>query len=196
MHALILGGARSGKSRFAESWTADQAAEQGLPVVYVATAEALDAEMAERIARHREDRDPTWTTLEAPLDLPQALRAVACGATPAVTLVDCLTLWLTNLLLAERDPKDDMDALLSVLDDARAPVCLVSNEVGLGIVPGDPLSRSFRDWQGRLNQAVAAKVDTAIFMAAGLALPLKPAAPGALRGRSADGTSRGEGDGG
>jgi adenosylcobinamide kinase/adenosylcobinamide-phosphate guanylyltransferase len=176
MHALILGGARSGKSAFAERWLRERAAPAG-PLIYLATAQVGDAEMAERIARHRADRGDGWTTIEEPLALAGRLDAGFGEAEPggptAGVLVDCLTLWLSNLILADRDPAPDMKALLAALRRAKAPVCLVSNEVGLGIVPDNALSRRFRDWQGRLNQAVAAEAETVVFMAAGLPMWLK-----------------------
>jgi adenosylcobinamide kinase / adenosylcobinamide-phosphate guanylyltransferase len=167
---LVLGGARSGKSRHAEAL----ARATGLKRVYLATAQAFDDEMRERIAQHRADRAAHgWTTVEEPLDLPAALgRASASDAT---ALVDCLTLWLSNVILAERDVAAGQDALLTALAAAPGPVILVSNEVGLGIVPETPLGRRFRDAQGRLNQAVAAAADSVVFLAAGLPLTLKPA---------------------
>lgn len=163
-HGLILGGARSGKTRLALARTAAQASER----LYLATAEPLDAEMAARIARHRAERGPGWTTAEIPLDLPPAIRAARVPV-----LVDCLTLWLSNLMHAGRDPEAETAALLAALAAASVPVTLVSNEVGLGLVPETPLGRAFRDAQGRLNQAVAAAVPVVIFAAAGLPLTLK-----------------------
>ncbi len=164
--AFVIGGARSGKSRHAEGL----ARATGLPLVYIATAEAFDAEMAARIADHRTDRGAGWTTIEAPHDLAGALAAVPGGA---AVLVDCLTLWLSNLMLADR--MEEVATLLPALAVRRGPVVLVSNEVGLGIVPDTPLGRAFRDAQGRLNQAVAAVADRVVFMAAGLPLVLKAA---------------------
>lgn len=170
---LVLGGARSGKSRYAERI----ARSSGLARVYLAMAQALDDEMAGRIARHREDRAKDgWRTIEEPIGLPAAL---ARNAAPGViVLADCLTLWLTNLMLGERDLAASQSALLSVLRGARGPVILVSNEVGLGIVPETPLGRAFRDAQGQLNQAVAAICDDVVFIAAGLPLVLKQPDPG------------------
>jgi adenosylcobinamide kinase / adenosylcobinamide-phosphate guanylyltransferase len=164
---LVLGGARSGKSRYAE--TRIRAA--GGPCVYIATAQAFDDEMAERIAHHREDRGPDWRTVEAPIDLPQAISAER--GTGTAVLVDCLTLWATNLLLGEKDIAEATARLLSALRSHASPIALVSNEVGLGIVPDNPLSRRFRDVAGRMNQAVAAEVDEVQFIAAGLPLALK-----------------------
>jgi len=165
--ALVLGGARSGKSALAERLVR----ETGLRRVYLATAQAFDAEMAARIARHRADRGAGWETLEAPLALTGALAAADRPGT--VVLVDCLTLWLSNVMLDGRDAEDEATALLAALDGIAAPVALVSNEVGLGIVPDTPLGRAFRDAQGRLNQRVAALCDTVAFCAAGLPLWLK-----------------------
>jgi adenosylcobinamide kinase/adenosylcobinamide-phosphate guanylyltransferase len=160
---LILGGARSGKSRHAETLlTADPP-----PWRYVATAEAGDAEMAARIAAHRARRGEGWHTLEVPLDLPAAL------AEPLPTLVDCLTLWLANVMAAGRDVPAATAALLAALEARAAPTVLVSNEVGLGIVPQNTLARAFRDEAGRLHQALAARADRVCFMVAGLAMTVK-----------------------
>jgi len=166
---LVLGGARSGKSRYAESVIA------GLPPpwVYVATAEPGDDEMASRIATHRSRRDSNWRTVEAPRDLAAALDKCA----PAPVLVDCLTLWLSNLLLAEAEADIDMEIarLEKALASMTAPVVLVANEVGSGIVPDYPLGRRFRDLQGILNQRMAALADRVVLMVAGLPLPVKGA---------------------
>ena len=163
---LILGGARSGKTR--------RALALGEPFAerfYIATGEALDAEMADRIARHRRERGAAWTTVEAPLDLPAAIAALPGGA---VGIVDCLTLWLSNLMGAGRDPGSATNALLEAIRACPATLVIVSNEVGLGVVPETPLGRAFRDEQGRLNQAVAATVAEVEFVVAGLPLRLKP----------------------
>ncbi len=170
--ALILGGARSGKSAFAEQWLQTRPSGDARDLVYIATAQARDDEMVERIAHHRETRGDGWLTVEEPMDLPGALDAVDWRSSRGV-LIDCLTLWLTNLLLAERDPASDIDQLMAALARAPGPVCLVSNEVGLGIVPENALARRFRDWQGRLNQTAAAEAETVVFMAAGLPMWLK-----------------------
>lgn len=161
---LVLGGARSGKSHYAEellmrappSWT------------YVATAEAFDDEMRDRIAPHRARRDERWQTLDAPLAL-----AATIPTLERPSLIDCLTLWLSNTMLAGRDVEAETGALLAALAEAPAPLIAVSNEVGLGLVPETPLGRAFRDAQGRLNQKVAAAADRVVFMAAGLPLILK-----------------------
>jgi adenosylcobinamide kinase/adenosylcobinamide-phosphate guanylyltransferase len=164
---LVLGGARSGKSRYAEM----RAVVDGLRRVYVATADALDDEMRARIARHRADRGVDWQTVETPLELASALTDWSVPGT--VLLVDCLTLWTSNLILAERDCGEACEALVRAIAAARGPVILVANEVGLGIVPDNALARRFRDEAGRINQRVAAAVDEVQFIAAGLALQLK-----------------------
>lgn len=164
---LVLGGARSGKSRFAEQL----ACESGLARVYLATATAGDDEMCARIAHHRAQRGDGWRTVEEPLALVDALTREAGEG--RVVLVDCLTLWLSNLMHAARDVEAETKALAEWLRDARHPVLLVSNEVGLGLVPETPLGRDFRDAQGRLNQAIAAAVPNVAFVAAGLPLWLK-----------------------
>lgn len=161
---LILGGARSGK-------TARALALAAPPRAYVATAGAGagDEEMAARIAAHKAERGADWSLIEAPLDLVGALGAAA-GRT---LLIDCLTLWLSNLMAAERDVEAETAALLGALAAAEAPVLLVSNEIGMGLVPMDALSRRFRDAQGRLNQRIAAAAERVEFVAAGLPLRLK-----------------------
>ena len=162
---LILGGARSGKSRHGEALIGACPP----PWTYIATAEAWDEEMAERIALHRERRDARWRTLESPLRLPVALAEAA--DTPV--LVDCLTLWLTNLMLGERDVAAATEALLAVLAARVAPTVLVANEVGLGIVPEHRLGRDFRDAAGVLHQRLAARADRVLFMVAGLPMVVK-----------------------
>ena len=168
--ALVLGGARSGKSRYAEALAMGAGPA---PWIYIATAEAGDAEMRARIAHHQERRGAGWRTVEAPLDLCGALSRAAEVGTPI--LVDCLTLWLANLMAADRDLEVEQRALADILSavSRTAPVVLVSNEVGLGIVPENALARAFRDAAGRLNQAVAEACDHAVFMAAGLPMVLK-----------------------
>ena len=162
---LVLGGARSGKSRYAESL---RAALQP-PWVYVATAEAGDAEMAERIAAHRERRGPNWRTIEALANLDRVL----ADHRSEPVLVDCLTLWLSKLLLDDSALEDEMVRLEKSLLLATVPKVLVSNEVGAGIVPEHPLGRRFRDLQGILNQRVAALADRVVLMVAGLPLVVK-----------------------
>jgi adenosylcobinamide kinase / adenosylcobinamide-phosphate guanylyltransferase len=163
--SFILGGARSGKSARAQA-LAETAGETRL---YIATAEALDAEMEARIARHKADRGAGWRTVETPLDLVAAMEA----ADAPVVLVDCLTLWLSNLMHHERDVEAESAALCACLGRFEGEVILVSNEVGLGLVPETALGRAFRDEQGRLNQRVAAVCDVVEFVAAGLPLRLK-----------------------
>lgn len=163
---FVLGGARSGKSRYAENLVAALLP----PWIFVATAEAGDAEMAERIAAHRLRRGKNWQTVEAPHDLPAALAACA-----APTMVDCLTLWMSNRMLAGADLEAEIARLEAALDSLRAPVVLVSNEVGSGIVPDNELARRFRDMQGRLNQRMAARADRVVLMVAGLPLVVKEA---------------------
>ena len=165
MIELVIGGARSGKSAHAEA----RARTSGLKVTYLATGEARDAEMGARIAHHRARRPAGWRTVEEPLLLAAALRRAAAPDT--CLLVDCLTLWLTNVLLAARDA--EIDRLLDALPELPGRIILVSNEVGWGIVPENALARRFRDEQGRLNQQVAALADRVTLVAAGLALPLK-----------------------
>jgi adenosylcobinamide kinase/adenosylcobinamide-phosphate guanylyltransferase len=163
---LILGGARSGKSRYAESVVA------GFPPpwLYVATAEPLDDEMARRIAAHRARRGAGWQAIEAPRDLAGAL---AAAPPVGAVLIDCLTLWLSNLMLANADVEAEIMRLDGVLARAATPIVLVSNEVGAGIVPDNPLARRFRDAQGRLNQRIAARADRVVLMVAGLPLVVK-----------------------
>jgi adenosylcobinamide kinase/adenosylcobinamide-phosphate guanylyltransferase len=164
---LVLGGARSGKSRYAERLV-EGAAAGG---TYCATAEAGDAEMAARIAAHRARRGPFWRTVEETLALAPLVAAEAACDRPL--LIDCLTLWLSNLLLADRPIERETEALCRALRRAEGPVVLVANEVGMGLVPETPLGRHFRDAAGRLNQEVAALADRVVFVAAGLTLLLK-----------------------
>jgi adenosylcobinamide kinase/adenosylcobinamide-phosphate guanylyltransferase len=169
---LVLGGARSGKSTHAEKLaTGTLFGGVPRPAVYIATAQAGDLEMATRIMAHRSRRGGAWTTIEEPLKLADALEAAAAHGQPV--LVDCLTLWLSNLMHAGADLDQATDELLAAVGDLRSPVIFVSNEVGLGIVPDTPLGRSFRDAQGRLNVRMAERVDRVILMAAGLPLTMK-----------------------
>ena len=165
---LVLGGARSGKSRYAE----DLISALRPPWVFVATAEPGDVEMAERIAVHRSRRGKNWETVEAPHDVSAALAAVAAD-TPV--LVDCLTLWLSNRMLAGADLEAEIAGLDAALGSRRAPVVLVSNEVGFGVVPDNELARRFRDLQGRLNQRMAARANRVVLMVAGLPIVVKDA---------------------
>jgi adenosylcobinamide kinase/adenosylcobinamide-phosphate guanylyltransferase len=163
---LITGGARSGKSTRAE------ARARSLPgqPVYIATAEALDGEMETRIARHRARRGTDWIEREVPLDLVQALTATDGGG---ARLVDCLTLWLSNMMHAERDWESEIRELAGTLPRLKSPVVLVTNEVGLGIVPDNALARSFRDAAGIMNQIIADVADEVEFVVAGLPMKLK-----------------------
>lgn len=164
---LVLGGARSGKSRHA------QARCEAVPgqLAYIATAQAFDAEMADRIGRHRADRGARWRTVEAPMDLPGAIASAEKEAD--AILVDCLTLWLSNLMLADMDIAGRSEALVDAVRNCAVPIALVANEVGLSIVPDNALARRFRDEAGWLNQQVAAACDTVVLVAAGLPLLLK-----------------------
>ena len=164
---LVLGGAHSGKSRHAERLVECQPG----PCIYLATAEPRDAEMRDRIARHRARRGGRWTTVEEPLDLVGALSGQA--APDRAVLVDCLTLWMSNLLGAERDPAAERDRLVSALPDLAGPVVLVSSEVGLGIHPMNALARRFVDESGWLHQALAESAQSVILVAAGLPLEMK-----------------------
>ncbi len=164
---LVLGGARSGKSVYAESLL-----QRARAPLYVATAEARDEEMAARIAAHRARRGAAWRTVEAPLALAEALEEEA--ATSDAQLVDCLTLWLANLMEAGRDVPQETDRLARSLARLPGPAVLVSNEVGLGIVPENAMARAFRDHAGALNRTVAALAGRVVFIAAGLPLTLKP----------------------
>jgi adenosylcobinamide kinase/adenosylcobinamide-phosphate guanylyltransferase len=164
---LVLGGARSGKSVFAEQLLA----RTSLTRIYLATATAGDEEMKLRIAHHRTRRGDGWTTVEEPLALVDALTRESTHG--RAVLVDCLTLWLSNVMFAGRDPEIEARRLARFLGVARYPIVFVSNEVGLGLVPETELGRAFRDAQGRLNQIIAAAVPDVVFIAAGLPLWLK-----------------------
>ena len=169
---LVLGGARSGKSRHAETLVESQPG----PCLYLATAEAGDEEMAARIREHQARRGPRWQTVEEPLELG---RALAEAARPeGAVLVDCLTLWLSNLMGAERDIAAERAALVARLAGLPGPVVLVSNEVGLGIHPANALARRFVDEAGRLNQEVAGVAQRVVYMVAGLPSHLKNEAQG------------------
>jgi adenosylcobinamide kinase/adenosylcobinamide-phosphate guanylyltransferase len=165
---LVLGGARSGKSAFAESL----AANSGLEKLYLATGRAFDEEMEERIALHQHGREGRgWMTVEEPLDLAGVLRKKT--GLDRIVLVDCLTLWLTNLMMDNRDIDKEIRNFAAVIRGFSGPVIFVSNEVGLGIVPGNAMSRAFRDHAGRLHQKIAELADCVYFVAAGLPLKMK-----------------------
>jgi adenosylcobinamide kinase/adenosylcobinamide-phosphate guanylyltransferase len=170
-HLLVLGGQRSGKSRFAEATV--QAS--GKSPVFIATATAGDDEMRGRIAAHRASRGPNWMTIEEPLDLGSALGNVTRPG--RAVLVDCLTLWLSNLIEAKRPLEAEFARLIDALAAAACPVVLVSNEVGSGIIPDNALARRYADALGQLNQRVAAAADRVVLMAAGLPILIKPASP-------------------
>jgi adenosylcobinamide kinase / adenosylcobinamide-phosphate guanylyltransferase len=170
---LVLGAAASGKSAFAERLLA----ATGRPMTYIATAQAFDEEMRLKIAAHRARRGSGWSTVEAPLDLTAPLAAVE---PQGAVLIDCATLWLTNHLMAEHDLITEESRLLHAIRDAAAPVVVVSNEVGAGIVPENALARRFRAAQGRLNQSLAARADLVVAVMAGLPLVLKGHLPEGL----------------
>lgn len=174
---LIIGGARSGKSRFAQQLAEDHAKERAREsadeITLIVTAEVLDAEMAARVDKHRAERPAHWRVIEAPIELPDAIRG-ACKVGSFV-LVDCLTLWLSNLLCTQADTLENrMDALCTAVQAVQGQLVLVSNEVGWSIVPENALARAFRDEQGRLNQRIAAVCQQVTLVAAGLPLKLKP----------------------
>lgn len=167
---LIIGGAASGKSDFAEGLVT----ASGNSRIYLATAQAHDAEMTAKINRHQKTRGAGWRTIEAPLDLSNALGSASAGD---VVLLDCATLWLTNQLMAEADLQIAQTTLSKSLTSCKAPVVVVSNEVGTGIVPENALARKFREAQGRLNQRLAAQSDLAVTVIAGLPMVLKGTLP-------------------
>ncbi len=167
---LILGGAASGKSRFAEQLVV----RTGLPRTYIATAQAFDDEMAQKIRKHIADRGDSWVTIEEPLDLPETLGKLDAGS---ATLLDCATLWLSNAMLAEQALDTRSAALMDQVAAAAGPLVIVSNEVGQGIVPDTKLGRSFRAAQGRLNQDLAAAADLVVLVVAGLPMVLKGQLP-------------------
>lgn len=162
---LVLGGARSGKSHYAEGLASAQPGVRH----YLATAEPFDAEIRARIAQHRVQRGEGWNTIEAPLELVTALAALRTGT----VLIDCITVWIGNLMHAERAVESEVERLVQALADSPCEVVVVSNEVGLSIVPENALARRFRDAQGLANQALAAMADEVVFVAAGLPLVLK-----------------------
>jgi adenosylcobinamide kinase/adenosylcobinamide-phosphate guanylyltransferase len=168
---LIIGGARSGKSAHSQSLAQAEAARRGGAPVMIATAEPLDEEMRERIARHRAERGPGWRTVEAPLDPAAAITSLAAAD---CAVVDCLTLWLSNLMFAERDLVAATDGLLQAAARSSSEIILVTNEVGMSIVPENALARRFRDEAGRMNRRAAERADEVVVMFAGIPLRLKP----------------------
>lgn len=167
---FVLGGARSGKSRFAQ----ERVEASPGRLAFIATAQPFDDEMAQRIGRHRAERGPRWQTIDAPHDLPAAICRAETFAD--AILVDCLTLWLSNLILGDYELAPNVEALVSALEHCQVPLALVSNEVGMGIVPENALARRFRDEAGRLNQKIAAAAQEVVLVAAGLPLALKRSA--------------------
>jgi adenosylcobinamide kinase/adenosylcobinamide-phosphate guanylyltransferase len=163
---LVLGGARSGKTRHAQIL----AMATPPPWVYVATAQPLDDEMTERIAAHKAARSDGWSTVEEPIELSRAV-IEAPASSPVV--VDCITLWVSNMMLAGHDVDDAVAGFIKCLDERSAPTIVVSNEVGAGLVPETPLGRAFRDQAGIVNQHLAVSAHQVLFMVAGLAMPLK-----------------------
>lgn len=164
---LVTGGARSGKSGYAQRWA------EALPgeLIFIATAQAYDAEMQDRIARHRDDRGDRWTTVDEPIALPAAI--LKHSGPGRIVLVDCLTLWASNILLGGGDAEDARASLVEAIGKARGPLVLVTNEVGMGIVPDNALARAFRDLAGQINQAAAAACESAVLMISGIPLTLK-----------------------
>ena len=169
---MVLGGARSGKSAYAEALAASHQGEK----FYIATAETTDAEMAGRIKHHQVRRGSSWRTFEAPLDLVAMLRA--SDAPDRFILIDCITVWINNLMFHQRAIETEIATLCEAISTVRGHVVIVSNEVGSGIVPDNALARAFRDEAGRANQRLAAAADEVILVVAGLPLMLKPAKPG------------------
>ena len=167
---LVLGGAASGKSRFAE----DLALQSDLRRSYVATAQAFDDEMRDKISKHQHDRGRNWLTTEAPVDLADAVCSQPAGS---VILIDCLTMWLSNLMLKERSVTNTGEILSHACDRFNGPIICVSNEVGQGIVPESALGRKFREAQGKLNQEMAAKSDLVVLIVSGLPLVIKGQLP-------------------
>lgn len=181
---LVLGGARSGKSAYAEGLGAAYAGRR----TYIATAEIIDEEMRERAALHRHQRGEGWETVEAPIDLVRTL--TDWGAARRFTLIDCITMWLGNLTHHKRDIAAEVDRLCAALAAIEGEVVFVANEVGLGIVPDNAMARRFRDEAGRANQKIAAAADTVIFMVAGMPMIVKPQRQARASGRRGA-TSRG-----
>ncbi len=173
---FVLGGARSGKSSFAERYAAKVSAtseEKPRPVVYLATAQALDEEMKTRIGVHQAQRPSDWKTVEEPLNLPQVLTELTQWPVPPIILVDCLSLLLSNWMSAGYDIPEQMESFLAALQAYPATMVVVSNEVGFGIVPANALAREYRDWLGWFNQSIAAKAQSVLFVVAGIPIDLR-----------------------
>ena len=168
-HIFVLGGARSGKSAFAEKLTLDQTKTS--KSIYIATSQIWDEEMRVRVDLHKDRRGTEWETIEAPLALADALTEQSQNGVPI--LVDCLTLWLTNLMMDERDITAECDSLIKAISTINTPIIFVSNEVGQGIVPDNKMARDFRDHAGILHQKLASAVDQVYFVTAGLPSKLK-----------------------
>ncbi|MEM9786625.1 MAG: bifunctional adenosylcobinamide kinase/adenosylcobinamide-phosphate guanylyltransferase [Pseudomonadota bacterium] len=168
--SLVLGGAASGKSAYAENMIL----RTGLAPVYIATAQVFDDEMAAKVQRHKKSRGTGWHTIEAPINVAAAIKAARADQ---AVLLDCATLWLTNIILGELDLDQNINDLLEALRCSKAPIVIVSNEVGQGIVPDNALSRRFRNAQGTLNQQIAAQADIVVAVMAGLPLVLKGTLP-------------------
>lgn len=166
---IVLGGARSGKTAYAQARAEDAAGAEGRPIMIV-TAQAFDDEMRDRIARHQSDRDSRWITVEAPLDLVGAVSALGAGD---IAVVDCLTMWLSNQMAASAAIEAEITALVQTVAATKAMLLLVSNEVGWGIVPDNAMARQFRDHAGRLHQRLATAADEALLVVAGLPVTLK-----------------------
>jgi len=169
-YTLVLGGARSGKSRLAQTAAEEAATRSGVRPVMVVTAQIYDDEMAERVAHHQAERGEVWVTVEVPTDLCAALAGFSAGD---VVVIDCMTLWLTNIMLSDADVTAEVERLLGALAQSDATIWIVSNEVGWGIVPENALARRFRDEAGRLNQRLAEKSDRAVLVVAGMKLDLE-----------------------
>ncbi|MBR9863534.1 MAG: bifunctional adenosylcobinamide kinase/adenosylcobinamide-phosphate guanylyltransferase [Rhodobacteraceae bacterium] len=171
--SLILGGVASGKSRLAESLVR----QANRPRTYIATAQAFDSEMEEKIKQHQLDRGPDWSTIEAPIAVPEALAKIDDSQ---VVLIDCMTLWLSNLILSENCPEDPSAPLLSTIRSCNFPIVTVSNEVGHSVIPDTKLGRRFQKDQGRLNAKLAAEADLVVMVTAGIPKVLKGRLPANL----------------
>ena len=167
---LVLGGARSGKSAYAQNAAEREASARGVSPKIIVTAEIFDEEMAQRVALHRQDRGDWWTTIEAPRDLASAIRALKSDD---VVVIDCMTLWLSNIMLAEVDIASETQRLLNALEQTSASIWIVTNEVGWSIVPDNALARRYRDEAGRLNQILARYCRDVFLIAAGMKLRLE-----------------------